>query len=106
MCKDAKEILQEKEGGLMQFAIKIGDKYLQGLNSDSMKGKYKGHTPFVTAEGATLELSDEPKYFCSRSVAGYIEQVVDLIRWQDIEAQNVMVIPKVEKVVMHNKRTV
>lgn len=81
----------------MEFAIKIGDKYLVEVNSLKSAGGVTGHTSFVkSAENIKLILEDKPQYFSNFTTKSRVVDVIELMRWEDIEPVKIEVIPNKE----------
>lgn len=79
----------------MEFAIKIGDKYLVDIDSFAKFGGVTGHTVFIgSPNGLTLKLEDEPEYFSHMTIKTWSSEVVELMRWKDIKPTEIRIIPK------------
>ena len=83
----------------MEFAIKVGDKYLTDIDSSGYDaGQISGHTVFTySPDGTTLNLEEQPKYYSHQTVKGWTREIIELMRWQDIEATEIKIIPNFEE---------
>jgi len=79
----------------MDFAIKIGDKFLIDIDCSDNAGGIKGHTTFTSADGVKIKLSNEPKYFSSITTKSRVQEVIELMRWKDISIESIKIIPKI-----------
>lgn len=70
----------------MTGCIMIGDKYLVEIE---VENGYAGHSALVTLPCTGIITSEEPYYFGSRCIGNKVKEVVELMRYGDIEIQNI-----------------
>ncbi len=81
----------------MNFAIKVGDKYLKYMDCSESSGGATGHTQFVNVPGGlTLEFGNKPKYYERLTAGRLTNNILDLMRWGDIPLDLIKIIPEEE----------
>lgn len=73
----------------MRGAIRIGEKYLKSVQVES---GFVGNSTVNTNNVLSLEYTEEPIYFTSLEIGNKIKSVVDLMRFSDIEKENIIII--------------
>ena len=74
----------------MKVYIKVGDKYFKDFESET-KG-YTGHTALgCRAEIKKVKLTDEKIEFTSRSVRDIVGEIIDIMRFDDIKKENILI---------------